>query len=73
MLEPPVGKEEMKEIVLETLRRNSLRMPIFALLLPGVKSDLGLDPAKCPKQHCSVLQQEYRCTLRSCTKTALKL
>lgn len=49
MLEPPVGKEEMKEIVLETLRRNSLRDAYIRLVVTRGKGDLGLDPAKCPK------------------------
>ena len=49
MLEPPVSKEEMKEIVLETLRRNSLKDAYIRLVVTRGKGDLGLDPDKCPK------------------------
>lgn len=49
MLEPPVSKEEMKEIVLETLRQNDLRDAYIRLVVTRGKGDLGLDPDKCPK------------------------
>lgn len=49
MLTPPVSKEEMAEIVLETLRQNNLKDGYVRLVLTRGKGDLGLDPAKCPK------------------------
>jgi len=49
MLEPPVGKEEMAEIVLETMRQNNLRDGYIRLVITRGKGDLGLDPAKCQK------------------------
>ncbi|TEB07987.1 Branched-chain-amino-acid aminotransferase [Pelotomaculum schinkii] len=48
-LEIPVAKEEMQEIVLETLRRNDLRDAYIRLVVTRGVGDLGLDPRKCPK------------------------
>lgn len=49
VLEPPITKEEMKNVVLETLRRNNLRDGYIRLVLTRGKGDLGLDPRKCPR------------------------
>ncbi len=49
MLEPPVSKEEMQEVVLETLRQNNLKDAYVRLVVTRGKGDLGLDPDKCPK------------------------
>lgn len=48
-LEIPVSKDEMKEIVLETLRRNGLKDAYIRLVVTRGPGDLGLDPRKCPK------------------------
>lgn len=48
-LEIPLTTEEMKEVVLETLRRNNLRDGYIRLVVTRGKGDLGLDPRKCPK------------------------
>lgn len=42
-------KEEMTEMVLETIRRNNLRDAYIRLVVTRGYGDLGLDPAKCPK------------------------
>lgn len=42
-------KEEMKEVVLETLRKNNLREGYIRLVVTRGYGDLGLDPDKCPK------------------------
>lgn len=44
-----ISKDEMKEIVLETLRRNDLKDAYIRLVVSRGKGDLGLDPIKCPK------------------------
>jgi len=49
MLTPPVTKQEMKEIILETLRKNNLRDAYIRPIITRGKGDLGLDPNKCPK------------------------
>lgn len=45
----PVSKDEMQEIVLETLRRNNLSDAYIRLVVTRGPGDLGLDPRKCPK------------------------
>lgn len=48
-LEIPYSKEEMQDIVLETLRRNNLQDAYIRLVITRGPGDLGLDPLKCPK------------------------
>lgn len=42
-------RAEMTEVVLETLRRNSLQDGYIRLVVSRGKGDLGLDPGKCPQ------------------------
>lgn len=49
MLEPPLRKEEMQEVVLETLRQNNLKDAYIRLVITRGRGDLGLDPTKCPQ------------------------
>ncbi len=49
MLKIPLEMEEMREVVLETLRRNNLRDAYIRLVVTRGEGDLGLDPDKCPK------------------------
>lgn len=49
MLEIPLSKEEMTEVLLETCRRNDLRDGYIRLVVTRGKGDLGLNPNKCPK------------------------
>lgn len=49
MLKPPVTKEEMKKIILETLRKNKLKDAYVRPIITRGRGDLGLDPNKCPK------------------------
>jgi len=44
-----INKEEMQEVILETLRRNDLKDAYFRLVVTRGKGDLGLDPNKCSK------------------------
>jgi len=48
MINIPIDKKEMAEVVLETLRRNNLRDGYIRLVVTRGKGDLGLDPRKCP-------------------------
>ena len=45
----PITLDEMREVVLETLRRNDLRDGYIRLVVTRGKGDLGLDPKKCPR------------------------
>lgn len=44
-----ITKEEMQEVVLESLRRNDLKDAYIRLVVSRGKGDLGLDPHKCPQ------------------------
>lgn len=44
-----ISREDMQEIVLETLRRNNLRDSYIRLVVSRGKGDLGLDPVNCPQ------------------------
>jgi len=47
-LKIPLSKKEMRDKVLETLRRNKLKDAYIRLIVSRGKGDLGLDPLKCP-------------------------
>lgn len=47
-LEIPIGKEEMKEVILETCRKNNIRDGYIRVVVSRGVGDLGLDPLKCP-------------------------
>lgn len=47
MLNIPLSKEEMIEVVLETLRKNNLKDAYIRLVVSRGEGDLGLDPRKC--------------------------
>ena len=49
MLDIPLTKEEMINVVLETLRKNKLKDAYIRLIVTRGVGDLGLDPRKCPK------------------------
>lgn len=49
MINIPLTKEEMIEVVLETLRRNQLQDAYIRLVISRGAGDLGLDPKKCSK------------------------
>jgi len=49
MLQIPVAKEEMIQIVLSTLRRNNLKDAYIRLVITRGVGDLGLNPKKCAK------------------------
>lgn len=49
LLKIPVSRQEMAEIVKETVRRNNLLDAYIRLVVSRGTGDLGLDPKKCPK------------------------
>lgn len=49
MLQIPMTKEQMVNIVLETLRKNGLKDAYIRLIVTRGVGDLGLDPRKCQK------------------------
>jgi branched-chain amino acid aminotransferase len=55
MLQIPVTKEEMVNIVLETLRKNNLKDSYIRLVVTRGVGDLGLNPRKCAKPSVIVI------------------
>ncbi|NPV42849.1 MAG: branched-chain-amino-acid transaminase [Firmicutes bacterium] len=49
MLNLSETKEEMKEIILQTLRENNLKDAYIRVVISRGTGDLGLDPRKCPR------------------------
>lgn len=47
-IEIPMNKEQMKEVILETCRKNNLRDAYIRVVISRGVGDLGLDPLKCP-------------------------
>ncbi len=45
----PISREEMTEVIKETLRKNNLKDAYIRPIVTRGKGDLGLDPRKCPK------------------------
>ncbi len=48
-LKVPISREEMTEVIKETLRKNNLSDAYIRPIVTRGKGDLGLDPRKCPK------------------------
>lgn len=49
MLEIPISREKMVDLVLETLRKNNLKDAYIRLVVTRGIGDLGLNPKKCPR------------------------
>lgn len=54
-LKVPLNKEELKEVILETIRRNNYKDAYVRLVVTRGYGDLGLDPVKCPKPSVIVI------------------
>jgi branched-chain amino acid aminotransferase len=67
-LDIPLRKNEMKEKILETLRKNQLKDAYIRVVVTRGKGDLGLDPRKCPKPSIFIITDKI--TLYE--KTAIK-
>jgi len=57
MLDIPITKQEMVNVVLETLRKNKLKDAYIRLVVTRGVGDLGLDPRKCSKPSIIVIAQ----------------
>jgi len=54
-LEIPLSQEELRERILETLRKNELRDAYIRVVVSRGKGDLGLDPRKCPRAELVII------------------
>jgi branched-chain amino acid aminotransferase len=55
MLEPPLTKEQMKKVIIDTLKKNKLKDAYIRPIITRGRGDLGLDPRKCPKPSVVVI------------------
>lgn len=58
-LKIPMSKEEMKEAILETLRKNNLTDAYIRPIVSRGVGDLGLDPRQCPTPNTYIITQEW--------------
>ncbi|MBW6470269.1 MAG: branched-chain-amino-acid transaminase [Methanosarcinaceae archaeon] len=58
-LKIPMSKEEMKDAILETLRKNNLTDAYIRPIVSRGVGDLGLDPRKCPVPNIYIITQEW--------------
>ncbi len=81
MLEVPLRREEMKEAILETVRRSGLRDAYIRPVVSRGVGDLGLDPRKCKTATVVIIvdtiqlypQEAYERGLRAVTATTRKV
>ncbi|CAJ35968.1 branched-chain-amino-acid transaminase [Methanocella arvoryzae] len=55
MLTPTLSKDEMKQAILETLRKNELKDAYIRPIITRGMGDLGLDPRKCAKSSVIII------------------
>lgn len=80
MLELPMTPDEMKRVILDTVRRNGLRDAYIRPVISRGRGDLGIDPRKCPRPTVVVIvdhiqlypERAYREGLRMITATYRK-
>lgn len=73
LIDIPLSMDEMREAVLETLRRNKLRDAYIRLLVTRGKGDLGLDPRKCPKAAIIIITDIIKLYPKETYENGLKL
>lgn len=60
MLEIPLSYEEMKEAVLETIRKNQLQNSYIRLVVSRGEGDLGLDPRNCSRPNVIIIADQIK-------------
>lgn len=58
-LKIPLSKQEMKNAIIETLKKNNLKDAYIRPIVTRGEGDLGLDPRKCPKPNVFIITQEW--------------
>jgi branched-chain amino acid aminotransferase len=59
VLDIPLTKDEMKEAILQTLRKNNLMDAYIRPIVSRGIGDLGLDPRKCTKPNVFIITQQW--------------
>ncbi|HXE72766.1 MAG TPA: branched-chain-amino-acid transaminase [Candidatus Nitrosotenuis sp.] len=73
MIQIPLTLDEMREAVLETLRRNDLPDSYIRLLVTRGAGDLGLDPRKCTRPSIIIINDRIKLYPQECYEKGLKL
>ncbi len=60
MFEIPLSYEEMKEAVLETIRKNQLQNSYIRLVVSRGEGDLGLDPRNCSRPNVIIIADQIK-------------
>ncbi len=60
LLEIPVSKEEMAQIIKKTIKKNKLKDSYVRVVVTRGKGDLGLDPRKCPQPSVFVIASKIK-------------
>ncbi|MEW6278059.1 MAG: branched-chain-amino-acid transaminase [Candidatus Eremiobacterota bacterium] len=73
LLEIPISKEEMREAVLTTVRKNNLRDGYVRLCVTRGAGDLGLDPRKCRRPCVIIIADKIKLYPQEVYENGLKL
>jgi branched-chain amino acid aminotransferase len=73
LIDIPLSLDEMRDAVLETLRKNNMRDAYIRLLVTRGKGDLGLDPRKCPKPSIIIITDIIKLYPQETYENGLKL
>lgn len=73
MLEIPLSKKEMQDVIIETCRRNELMNAYIRLVISRGKGDLGIDPRKCSRPTVVVIADKIKLYPEEAYEKGLKM
>lgn len=71
-LQIPLFREEMLEVMAETIRRNDMRSGYIRLVVSRGPGNLGLDPLRCPKASVIIIVEKLAIYAEEAYRTGLK-
>lgn len=71
-LQIPLSREEMLEVMAETIRRNDMRSGYIRLVVSRGPGNLGLDPLRCPKASVIIIVEKLAIYAEEAYRTGLK-
>lgn len=73
LLDVPIPREEMRRVIVDSVRRNHLRDAYIRPVVSRGPGDLGLDPRKCPRATVVVVADTIRLYPQSLYETGMKV
>ncbi len=73
VLDMKMSKNELQEVVLQTLRVNNLKDAYIRLIVTRGEGDLGLDPLKCPKPSVIIIADKIALYPETCYSKGLAI